>query len=88
MKKPGFLIGMASILLAGVVYYALTQQKEIDFSTQVKPILNQHCISCHGGVKKNGDLACCLKKKPLLLQSLAIPPSYQEMPMAVSLSPA
>ncbi len=24
----------------------------IDFSSQVKPIINKHCISCHGGVKK------------------------------------
>lgn len=30
---------------------------EIDFNTQVKPILNQHCIACHGGVKQSGDLS-------------------------------
>lgn len=65
MNKPGFLIGMASMLLAGVIYYALTQEKEIDFSTQVKPILNQHCISCHGGVKKNGGFSLLFEEEAL-----------------------
>ncbi|MDN3687017.1 PSD1 and planctomycete cytochrome C domain-containing protein [Cyclobacterium jeungdonense] len=65
MKKSGFLIGMASILLAGVIFYALTQETEIDFSTQVKPILNQHCISCHGGVKKNGGFSLLFEEEAL-----------------------
>ena len=30
---------------------------EVDFSTEVKPILNKRCIACHGGVKKQGGLS-------------------------------
>lgn len=26
----------------------------IDYSSAVKPILNKHCLSCHGGVRRNG----------------------------------
>jgi hypothetical protein len=33
------------------------KEKQIDFSTEVKPILNKHCISCHGGVKRNGNFS-------------------------------
>jgi hypothetical protein len=29
----------------------------IDYNTQVKPILNKKCISCHGGVKQSGDFS-------------------------------
>ena len=29
----------------------------IDFSTQIKPILNNKCITCHGGVKKSGGFS-------------------------------
>ncbi|MEO9891630.1 PSD1 and planctomycete cytochrome C domain-containing protein [Aurantibacter sp.] len=29
----------------------------VDFSTQIKPILNNKCITCHGGVKKNGGFS-------------------------------
>lgn len=28
----------------------------ISFNEHVRPILNEHCVSCHGGVKKQGDL--------------------------------
>ncbi len=44
--------------LAGLFLFSACQQNEaIDFSTQVKPILNNKCISCHGGVKKQGGLS-------------------------------
>lgn len=29
-------------------------QETVDYSTQIKPILNKKCIACHGGVKKQG----------------------------------
>src|SRR5690606_16523842 len=29
----------------------------VDFSTQIKPILNNKCIVCHGGVKQNGGFS-------------------------------
>ena len=30
--------------------------RQVDFNTQVRPILNGKCLSCHGGVKANGGL--------------------------------
>ncbi len=33
------------------------QSEKIDFNTQIKPILNKHCIHCHGGVKQNGGFS-------------------------------
>ncbi|MFT4566177.1 MAG: hypothetical protein ACI9FN_001131 [Saprospiraceae bacterium] len=29
----------------------------MDYNTQVKPLLNKHCISCHGGVKQSGSFS-------------------------------
>lgn len=29
----------------------------MDFNTEVRPILNKHCVKCHGGVKINGNLS-------------------------------
>ena len=30
---------------------------KVDYNADVKPILNKHCIGCHGGVKKAGNLS-------------------------------
>lgn len=57
MKKK---VVVTSILLSAIVVVGLfTFQKQdpIDFSAEVKPILNKHCITCHGGVKKNGGFS-------------------------------
>ena len=29
----------------------------VDFAREVRPILNQHCLSCHGGVRRKGGLS-------------------------------
>lgn len=40
-------------------------EKKIDFSTQVKPILNKHCISCHGGVKRSAGFSVLFRAEAL-----------------------
>lgn len=35
----------------------MQSETPVDFSADVKPILNKHCISCHGGVKKSGGFS-------------------------------
>ena len=37
--------------------------EKIDFSTQIKPILNNKCITCHGGVKKNGGFSLLFEEQ-------------------------
>lgn len=39
--------------------------KKVDFSTEVKPILNKHCISCHGGVKQSGGFSVLFREEAL-----------------------
>ncbi|MEC8636425.1 MAG: PSD1 and planctomycete cytochrome C domain-containing protein, partial [Bacteroidota bacterium] len=40
-----------------VLFFNVRSDKQVDFSAQVKPILNKHCISCHGGVKKTAGFS-------------------------------
>lgn len=35
----------------------------VDFSTEVKPLLNKHCISCHGGVKAKGGFSVLFEEE-------------------------
>ncbi len=55
-KRTIAIIGIASALALATIWMNHIDT-EIDFNTQIKPILNKHCISCHGGVKQNGELS-------------------------------
>jgi hypothetical protein len=61
------LVLLLSILIGITLigFFIFGNEKEVDFSTQVKPILNKHCISCHGGVKKNGGLSFLFEEEAL-----------------------
>ena len=57
--KKNIYKGLASLgVILGIVllWNMLKPQEEVDFSTDIKPIINTNCIGCHGGVKKNGGL--------------------------------
>lgn len=41
------------------------RQNTVDFSADVKPILNKHCISCHGGVKRNAKYSLLFRHEAL-----------------------
>lgn len=62
LKKIGVygVIG-AAVLLIGLL--SIQQKKPVDFSVDVKPIINKHCISCHGGVKKNGGFSLLFEEE-------------------------
>lgn len=39
----------------------------VDFNTEVRPILNKNCLSCHGGVKQLGQLSFLFKEEAFQL---------------------
>ncbi|WP_349313922.1 DUF1553 domain-containing protein [Chitinophaga sp. MM2321] len=49
----------------GIILVACNSRKRVDFSTEVKPILNKHCISCHGGVKQNGGFSVLFREEAM-----------------------
>ncbi len=51
-----FSISLLLLLLLLANWVGLNQEP-VHFNTQVKPIFNKKCISCHGGVKKNGGFS-------------------------------
>jgi hypothetical protein len=56
IKKVFVLSVLSATFLAGWLGMSyLTPQ--VDFNTDVRPILNKNCLPCHGGVKQLGDLS-------------------------------
>ena len=50
-------------VLLGLAIWLIWPREEIDYNTQVKPIINAHCISCHGGVKQNGGFSLLFEEQ-------------------------
>ncbi len=67
MSKRILFLGLPLVLLVIYVLYRTSghQGATVDFSSDIKPILNQHCIVCHGGVRKNGNLGFLFREDAL-----------------------
>jgi hypothetical protein len=55
------------LLLTGavVIFTYSTSNSKVDFNTEVKPILNKKCITCHGGVKRQGGFSVLFRSEAL-----------------------
>lgn len=60
------IITVASLVsLAFLLGHFTTSEKEVDYSLDVKPILNKKCISCHGGVKAKAGFSVLFREDAL-----------------------
>ena len=57
-------IGLVVLALLYAFSFTFSNNK-IDFNTQIKPLLNQKCIVCHGGVKRQGDFSLLFRQDAL-----------------------
>ncbi len=56
---------IAALLLLGiglVCWRVFTPEPRIDFNTEVKPIINSKCITCHGGVRAKGGFSLLFRE--------------------------
>lgn len=75
-KKVAIYISAVIILVIGGIYLSHTSEEKVDYNSQIKPLLNKHCISCHGGVKKSSEFS-------LLFQEEAYSPNESGKPAIV-----
>lgn len=54
-----------SLLAVITLFIFSTAHPSIDFNTQVKPILNAKCITCHGGVKKKAGFSVLFREEAM-----------------------
>ena len=63
MKK----IILYSTILIGLalLFFSLWPEKDIDFNTEIRPILNQKCLRCHGGVRQQSGVSFLFREEAL-----------------------
>ena len=65
LKKNKILLVIIAIAAIVSIFIFATRQPAVDFSADVKPIINQKCISCHGGVKKQAGFSLLFREEAL-----------------------
>ena len=58
-------VSLALVAVSSLLLKILHREERVDFNAQVRPIFNQKCITCHGGVKKNGDFSLLFREEAL-----------------------
>lgn len=53
------------LLVVASIFLYITRRPPVDFTTQVKPIINKNCITCHGGVKQKGGFSLLFREEAL-----------------------
>jgi len=64
-RKILFASGFTLVAFVLIAFSLFSPEKPVDFNTQVKPILNKKCISCHGGVKQQGGFSVLFREEAL-----------------------
>src|SRR5258706_16343112 len=60
------LLLVISVLVTTILILKLAiRPKPVDFTTQVKPIFNKNCITCHGGVRQKGGFSLLFRDEAL-----------------------
>lgn len=75
IKKHIRLFGLGFLLFGALIIMlsADSPNDQISFNRDVRPILNQHCLSCHGGVKQNGGFSLLFEEDAYLPTESGLP---------------
>ena len=60
LHTTGFLTALLAVLWMGCA-----DGDTVDFNAEVRPILNERCVVCHGGIKRQGDLSLLFRTEAL-----------------------
>ena len=70
-KKILGVIGLLAVVLA--IFILSTSSRKVDFNTDVKPIFNKKCISCHGGVRRKAGFSLLFRSDALAINESGKP---------------
>src|SRR5688500_15555677 len=59
------LIVVTILIFSTLAFTYISTPKPVDFTTEVKPIINKNCIACHGGVKQKAGFSLLFREEAL-----------------------
>jgi hypothetical protein len=65
-KRALLLVGTFVVLAYFIIITVFQDNQQIDFNTQIRPIINNKCITCHGGVKQSGGFSLLFPAEALM----------------------
>lgn len=65
LRNKKLLIATAILIITMIALTLTMGRKPVDFTTQVKPIINKHCIACHGGVRQKSNFSLLFREEAL-----------------------
>jgi hypothetical protein len=65
MRHRKLMIVVSILLLSILAFTYISTHKPVDFTLQVKPIINKHCITCHGGVRQKAGFSLLFREEAL-----------------------
>ena len=63
-SKKIIIVSILLLVIASSFLY-VTRRPPVDFTEDVKPIINKNCITCHGGVKQKGGFSLLFREEAL-----------------------
>src|SRR6266498_4952346 len=67
------MIVLTPVIVLIVFFVFSSHQSAIDFNTQVKPIFNKKCITCHGGVRRKSNFSLLFRSEALAINKSGKP---------------
>ena len=65
MKKKIIFVSIIVVAVIAGIWLITANNSTVDFTTQVKPIINKNCITCHGGVRQKGGFSLLFRDEAL-----------------------
>ncbi|MEO8765675.1 MAG: DUF1553 domain-containing protein [Ginsengibacter sp.] len=65
MRYRKLILVTTILLIFTLAFTYISNRTPVDFTTQVKPIINKYCITCHGGVRQKAGFSLLFREEAL-----------------------
>ncbi|MEO6721327.1 MAG: DUF1553 domain-containing protein [Ferruginibacter sp.] len=65
LLRKKYLLVIAVLIASVFIFTFSTRRHSVDYNTEIKPLLNKKCITCHGGVKRQSGFSLLFRADAL-----------------------